>query len=115
MLRTMCMPSYSKHDVILVRYPFSDLSSSKVRPAVAVSTLHPSQDILITPLTSKTGSLMTGEFVLSKWAAAGLNVVTAVKRGVYTVHESLVIKVIGQLAKVDANQLEQSLRDWLDL
>ena len=32
------MPSYSKYDVILVRYPFSDLSSSKVRPAVTVET-----------------------------------------------------------------------------
>ncbi|MGI0487893.1 type II toxin-antitoxin system PemK/MazF family toxin [Pantanalinema rosaneae CENA516] len=109
------MPSYSKHDVILVRYPFSDLSSSKVRPAVVVSTAHPSQDILITPLTSKTSSLLAGEFVLSEWAAAGLNVETAVKRGVYTVHESLVIKVIGQLAKDDADQLEQSLRGWLGL
>ena len=109
------MPSYSKYDVILVRYPFSDLSSSKVRPAVIVSTSHPSQDSLITPLTSKTGSLMVGEFVLSEWAAAGLNVATAVKRGVYTIHESLVIKVIGQLSKVDADQLEQSLRDWLGL
>jgi len=108
------MPSYSKHDAILVRYPFSDLSSPKVRPAVVVSTSHPSQDILITPLTSKTSSLMVGEFVLSEWAA-GLNVVTAVKRGVYTVHEGLVIKVIGQLSKVDADQLEQSLRDWLGL
>jgi mRNA interferase MazF len=111
----MYMPSYSKHDVILVRYPFSDLSSSKVRPAVVVSTLHASQDILITPLTSKTGSLLVGEFVLSEWAAAGLNVATAVKRGVYTVHESLAIKVIGQLAEVDANQLEKSLRGWLGL
>ncbi|NEQ25078.1 MAG: MazF family transcriptional regulator, partial [Microcoleus sp. SIO2G3] len=33
------MPSYSKHDVILVRYPFSDLSSSKVRPAVVASAM----------------------------------------------------------------------------
>ncbi|NJR59693.1 MAG: type II toxin-antitoxin system PemK/MazF family toxin [Cyanobacteria bacterium CRU_2_1] len=109
------MPSYSKNDVILVRYPFSDLLSSKVRPAVVVSASHPSQDILITPLTSKTIYLLTGEFVLSEWAAAGLNVATAVKRGVYTVHESLVIKAIGQLAEVDASQLEQSLRDWLGL
>jgi mRNA interferase MazF len=109
------MPSYSKHDVILVRYPFSDLSSSKVRPAVVVSTSHPSQDILITPLTSKTSSLLVGEFVLSEWAAAKLNVATAVKRGVYTVHEGLVIKAIGQLAQIDINRLEQSLRGWLGL
>ncbi|WP_338405709.1 type II toxin-antitoxin system PemK/MazF family toxin [Candidatus Synechococcus calcipolaris] len=115
MLRMMYMPSFFKHDVILIRYPFTDLSSSKVRPAVVVSTSHPSQDILITPLTSKTSSLLAGEFVLSEWAAAGLNVATAVKRGVYTLHERLVIKMIGQLAKVDTDRLEQSLRDWLGL
>ena len=109
------MPSYSKHEVILVHYPFSDLSSSKVRPAVVVSTSHPSQDIMITPLTSKTSSLLEGEFMLSDWAGAGLNVATAVKRGIYTVHESLVIKVIGQLMDIDAKQLEQSLQGWLGL
>ena len=102
-------------DVILVCYHFSDLSSSKLRPAVIASTAHPSQDILITPLTSKIGSLLPREFVLSEWAAAGLNVSTAVKRGVYTVHKSLVRKVIGQLAKDDASWLTQSLQDWLGL
>jgi mRNA interferase MazF len=109
------MPSYSKYEIILVRYPFSDLSSSKVRPAVVVSAPHSSQDILITPLTSKTRSLLEGEFVLSEWAAEGLNVVTAAKRGVYTVHESLVLRVIGKLANPDAEKIEQSLRGWLDL
>jgi hypothetical protein len=28
------MPNYSKNDIILVRYPFSDLSTSRVRPAI---------------------------------------------------------------------------------
>jgi mRNA interferase MazF len=111
----MFMPSYSKNDIILVRYPFSDLSSSKIRPAVVVNTPHSSQDILITPLTSKTASLLSGEFVLSEWSAAGLNVPTAVKRGLYTVHERLVVVTIGNLADEDAQQLELSLRDWLGL
>jgi mRNA interferase MazF len=109
------MPNYSKHDIILVRYPFSDLSASKVRPAVVVSAPHPSQDLLITPLTSKINSLLAGEFILSSWKASGLNVATAVKRGVYTVHESLAIKAIGQLNTADTNQLEKSLRHWFGL
>lgn len=106
-LTMMFMPSYFKNDIILVQYPFSDLSSSKVRPAVVVSAPHVSQDILITPLTSKTASLIEGEFVLSEWSAAGLNVPTAVKRGLYTVHESLIVTTIGKLADSDAEQLEQ--------
>ena len=109
------MPNYSKNIVILVRYPFSDLSNVKVRPAVIVNAPHSSQDILIVPLTSKTGSLIDGEFVLADWAAAGLNVVTAVKRGIYTINRSLVIKTVGKLADVDIERLEQSLRIWLGL
>ncbi|MEH2025816.1 hypothetical protein [Nostoc sp.] len=58
------MPNYSKNNIILVQYPFSNLSSSKIRPAVVISAPHVSQDILITPLTSKTGVLLEGEFVL---------------------------------------------------
>lgn len=109
------MPSYFKNDIILVQYPFSDLSSSKVRPAVVVNALHVSQDLIITPLTSKIASLLEEEFVLSEWSAAGLNVATAVKRGLYTVHQTLVVKVIGKLADADAEQLEQTLRGWLGL
>jgi mRNA interferase MazF len=109
------MPNYLKHDVILVRYPFSDLSDSKVRPAVVVSVPHTSQDLLITPLTSKTSALFVGEFVLTAWSEAGLNVPTAVKRGLYTVHQRLIARVIGNLATPDTEKLEQSLRGWLGL
>ena len=111
----MSTPSYSKNDVILVRYPFSDLTGSKARPAVVVNAPHVSQDIFIVPLTSRTASLLAGEFLLIDWAAAGLNVPTAVKRGLYTVRQTLIVKVIGRLIHPDAEQLEHSLRDWLGL
>ncbi|MCI2430783.1 MazF family transcriptional regulator [Candidatus Acetothermia bacterium] len=107
------MPSYSKNDVILVRYPFSDLSGLKVRPAVVVNAPHASQDAFIVPLTGKTTSLLAGEFLLADWGAAGLNVPTAVKRGLYTVHQTLIVKIVGKLVRPDAEQLERSLRDWL--
>ena len=109
------MPNYSKNDIILVRYPFSDLSNSKVRPAVIVSSLHPSQDLMIVPLTSKTGSLLPGEFILSGWSIAGLNVPTSVKRGLHTIKENLVVKKIGTLVKADSEQLENSLKYWLGI
>src|SRR5918999_2605367 len=106
----MCMPSYSKNEVILVRYPFSALSGVKVRPAVIENAPHMSQDVV--PLTSRTTSLLAGEFVLADWAAAGLHVPTAVKRGLYTVHETLILKRVGRLTPTDAEHVEQSLRQW---
>lgn len=109
------MPGYLKNDVVLVRYPFSDLSGAKVRPAVVVNATHSSQDLMIVPLTSKTATLLAGEFVLAEWQQAGLNVETAVKRGIYTIHESLVVRKVGKLTDVDGESLEKSLRRWLGL
>jgi mRNA interferase MazF len=82
------MPSYSKNEVVLVRYPFSDLTNTKVRPAVIVNAPHSSQDILLVPLTSKTTGLLAGEFTLADWRGAGLNVDTAAKRGIFFMNGS---------------------------
>ncbi len=109
------MPNFSKPEVVLVRYPFSDLTSSKVRPAVVVNAPHVSQDLFVVALTSKTSNLLAGEFVLTDWKAAGLNVETALKRGIFTIKQTLVKKRVGKLSVADAEQLENSLRTWLDL
>lgn len=109
------MPSFSKHEVVLVRYPFSDLTGTTVRPAVIIGAPHVSNDVFIVPPTSKIFSLLQGEFLLADWKGAGLNVPSAVKRGVYTVHESLVVKKVGQISGADIVSLDTSLRSWLDL
>jgi len=109
------MPSFSKNEVLLVRYPFSDLTAAKIRPALVVNAPHPSDDYFIVPLTSRTDRLGAGEFVLADWQTAGLNMPSAVKRGVYTVHGSLVLKLVGRLSSRDAQQVEQSLRQWFGL
>lgn len=109
------MPNYLRNEIVLVRYPFSNLSGSKVRPAVAVNASHASQDVIIVPLTSKLSPLLAGEFALADWKAAGLNVASAAKRGLYTVHQDLVIKSVGSLSAADAASLDNSLRDWLGL
>ena len=37
------MPSFSKNDVILVGYPFSDLTAAKIRPAIVRDQEHVEQ------------------------------------------------------------------------
>jgi hypothetical protein len=63
----MSIPSYSRHDVVLIRYPFSDLSGGKVRPAIVVNAAHISQDLIITPLTSRTENLTQVDDPLRQW------------------------------------------------
>ena len=111
--RTMFMPNYLRNEVVLVRYPFSDLTNFKVRPAVVVNGIHASKDLLLVSLTSKTNNLLAGEFLLSDWRSAGLNVASSVKRGIFTIHEKLVLRSVGTLADADVRNLDNSLRDWL--
>ena len=103
------------NEVVLVRYPFSDLTAARIRPAVIVGVFARSPDHLIVPLTSRTSQLAPGEFTLVDWRRAGLNVPSAVKRGVYTVHANLILKSVGRLSSADARQVEDSLRQWFEL
>lgn len=90
------MPSFSRHDVILVRFPFSDLTNAKIRPAIVVGSAVRG-DLLVVPLTSRVSGMVAGEFVLTDWRGAGLNVPSVAKRGIYTVHTSVVLKCVGRL------------------
>jgi mRNA interferase MazF len=109
------MPSYSNSQVIMVYYPFTNLSGAKIRPGIVVSAPHVSRDLFVVPLTSKVARLLPGEFALNDWKQAGLNVASAVKRGIFAMDENLVVRSIGKLSDADAARLEQSLRDWLNL
>ena len=107
------MPSYSRGEIVLLRYPFADLTGAKVRPAIVVNGPHASQDIIIVPLTSRTTNLLVGEFILSDHHGAGLSIPTAVKRGLHTVQENQVIAKVGNLRVFDLDQVDRSIKFWL--
>jgi mRNA interferase MazF len=107
------MPSFSRNDVVLVAYPFSDRTGVKVRPAVIVSGPHRSRDLFVVPLTSRADRMAEGEFSLADWRSAGLNMASVVKRGLFTVHEAFILKRVGALGAIDTNRVNESLRSWL--
>jgi len=109
------MPSFSRNDVVLVAYPFSDRTGVKVRPAVIVSGSHRSRDLFVVPLTSRADRMVEGEFSLTAWRSAGLNMASVVKRGLFTVHESYILKLVGALGAMNTSRINESLRSWLVL
>lgn len=108
--------SFLRGDVVLVAYPFSDLSSAKVRPAAVVSSTgdrYP--DVFIILLTSGLENLGEGEFILESWQDAGLHFPTAAKRGCFLISNDLIVKSVGNLGQKDIERLEKSLKKWLGL
>ena len=112
----MNMKNYYKFRVVLVKYPFTDNKYYKIRPAVIINGKQDDlNDFFIVPLTSKTHNLKKGEFVLNNYSEAGLNIPSAIKRGIFTVNSSLFIKELSYLSKEDREMLKQSIFLWLQL
>ncbi len=106
-------------DVVLVPFPFSDLSTTKVRPAAIVSTTryHAHEpDLLLVALTSRISS-STGPFdyILADWQAANLRFPSAFKPVLLTLDPSRVLFRVGGLTARDLQAIEDRLRLALGL
>ena len=100
----------SRNDVVLLPIPFTDLTSRKVRPAIVVG--RKGTDLFVVPVSSV---LSNTDFLLQEWQGAGLNVPSGVKAQLATVEERLLVKIIGSVAAVDRQSLDEKLRTWLQL
>ena len=108
------MISVNPSDVVLVRFPFTDLSSTKRRPAVVLSPAGYSglyKDVVIMALTSKE---QDKEYCLKYWREAGLAKVTWVKPVIGTVAGSLVDERLGKLHKEDMGRVREAVLATID-
>lgn len=111
--------SFKRGDVILVPFPFADLRSRKVRPALVVSgkIYHANEpDLIIAAITSNI-SANTGptDYLISDWQKAGLIRPSVVKASIATIEPSLVKYPLGQIAPSDLREVEIRLKIALEL
>lgn len=99
-------------DLVLLPIPFTDLTSSKVRPAVVVGHGSYPGDLFVVPVTSQ---LANADILLLDWASANLNVPSGIKGQICTVEDSLVRRNLGQLSPRDQKALDGFLRNALGL
>ena len=108
---TTCKPGA----VILVQYPFTDMSGTKKRPAVVLSSEAYAGrygDVAIMPLTSVRQS-EAGLF-LRHWTDAGLLKPTWIKPMIATVAGRLVERELGAIHAEDRIRLREALASILD-
>ena len=66
----------SRNDVVLLPIPFTDLSRSKVRPAIVVGLGSFPGDLFVVPITSQA---FNWDVPVKEWQLSGLNVPSEVK------------------------------------
>jgi mRNA interferase MazF len=109
------MPSttpYKRGDIVLVPFPFTDLSSAKQRPALVISPdafNRANQDVVLLAITSQIPpSLGADEFLIpaNELSACGLPKPSLVRlMKIFTLHQRLILQRRGALPNAALTQL----------
>ncbi len=109
-------------DVVVVRFPFTELATDKKRPALvlAQTTRSPRNRLdTVAMITSKTEALkIPGDVLLGEWELAGLLHPSLLRMAkVATIEEDLIDKKIGHLSAADLGAARKAFQrvfaSWL--
>lgn len=85
-------------DIVLVRFPFSDLSASKLRPAVVLASAGRGDFVLVQVTSNAYADERAVELTDSSFARGGLDRISYARPGkLFTANESLVARTVGEL------------------
>jgi mRNA interferase MazF len=104
----------SAGSIVLVPFPFSDLSQSKLRPAVVLADAARG-DWILCQITSKAYSdPQAVELTDDSFAKGSLHVVSYARPGkLFTAHRSLIVRQVGMLKKDVLKQIIDAIAEML--
>lgn len=111
---------YSRGDVVLVPFPFSDQSGQKKRPGVVISAdshISAQSDLIVAQISSQVSSpVPTDEYEIVDWnGAGGLLFPSVVRPKLFTLEDSIVLRSLGYIPIAEMRQIDQRLRMVLSL
>ena len=109
--------AYLRGDVVLVPFPFTDLSATRVRPAVVLSTPEFEEetgDVILTMVTSREHAGST-DYALRDWRRAGLVQASWVRIKLATLDRNLIQFSPGSLTGRDVGAVDSRLRRALQV
>ena len=112
------MTVYSRGDVVLVGFVFSDESGRKLRPAVIISAVaynRARQEVVVAAITSNVRRRLFGDYLMANWKESGLlfpSVSTGILR---TIKQTMIERRIGSMTKGDLEGCDRELRRSLGL
>jgi len=112
----------SKWDIVILRYPFTDLTTTKVRPALVISpnSYSGSEDGVFIAITSNITDKGGYDILVStadpEFPVSGLRRDSLIKANkLFTLKKTLVARRIGRLGQALQAQVEKQLRLFLEL
>jgi len=99
-----------KGDVVVIPFPFTDLSNTKKRPAFVVADL-PGDDIIVCQITSKSKSFPYALSIeTSDFVSGGLPVDSYIRPNkIFTANKNIILSVAGHLNDAKINEAVNSI------
>ena len=107
--------NYEKWDIILVPFPFTNLTTSKKRPALIVSPNEYNEklDVVIAFITSKLDlAYRIGDYKIQEWKKSNLPKPSMVRMKFATIDKSIIVKKLGILAEEDIETFQKLLIEF---
>lgn len=96
--------------VVLVRFPFSDLTSSKLRPAVILAEVGRGDYVLVQVTSNPYGDSMAVELTDDSFESGSLLRTSYARPGkLFTANESLVERSVGELSSAAIEKLTSAV------
>ncbi len=104
----------TKGDLLLIKFPYTDLNGSKLRPAVVLS--HTKLDVLVCFITSQTSWREPTDVLLTPTRKNGLKKLSLVRTSkIATIDKFLAKGLLGYLSVAEMNELNGKLKTLLQL
>ncbi len=109
------MAEFVKGDVVVIPFPFSDLSGSKKRPAFVLANL-PGDDIILCQITSQqTRDQFSIAISNSDFATGSLPVYSNIRpTRIFTADKNIIVRKAGTLKIIVTDQVIKTLIDLLN-
>jgi len=103
------MGTFTAGSVVLIPFPFSDLSRTKLRPAVILATLD-KEDCILCQITSQPYDTHAIELTQQDFSAGSLQRTSYARPGkLFTAHQSLLQREAGKLTVSTLNILREQV------
>jgi mRNA interferase MazF len=111
--------AFRRGDVVLVPFPFTDLSGDKTRTAVIVSgkIIHQAtRDVILAEITSHfSAPLRANSCLLNDWQTAGLKKPSVAKAVLFTLKITRILHRVGTITPPDMASVDKLLLTALEL
>lgn len=110
---------YERGDVVLIPFPFTDLSAVKTRPAIVISSplyWRIRAEYLLAYVSSQVSKADPElDYTLADWESAGLLKPSFARPKIAAIEPSLVVYHVGKLSTRDLSAIDTCLRQAMSL